>query len=306
MLALSVANSVSEEVGAGLSGGLGVVALESTLVAHGLPWPDNLETALAMEAAVREVGGVPATTALFDGRPRVGLARSELEALARRPEAFPKAGVRDLPLLAAQGKGAATTVGSTLFLAHQAGIEVVATGGIGGVHREAAETADVSSDLLELSKTPVVVVCSGAKSILDLPRTMEVLETLSVPVVGYGVDEFPAFYSRQSGIFLDHRVDEPDQAAAVYHASRQLRLSSGLLVANPPPLECSVEFKEMEGWISDSLRHAKRAGISGKAVTPFLLERIRELSGGRSLKVNQALAVSNARLAARIAAALSS
>ncbi len=298
--------SVSEEIRVGLSRGQAVVALESTLVAHGLPWPSNLETALAMEAAVRDEGGVPGTIALIEGGLRVGLTGAELETLARHPETFQKAGVRDLPVFVSRGGSAATTVGSTVFLAHRAGIKVMATGGIGGVHRDAPETGDVSSDLLELAKTPVVVVCSGAKSILDLPRTMEVLETLSVPVVGYGVDEFPAFYCRESGIRLDHRIDEPGQAVSIYRAARRLRLPAGLLVANPPPADFCFDFQEMEGWVSESLEQALHAGISGKAVTPFLLDRIRELSGGRSLKVNQALAVSNARLAATIAAALAS
>ncbi len=296
---------ISEAVVAALRRSGPVVALESTLVAHGLPWPQNLETARAMEEAVRGEGAEPASIAVLDGLIRVGLDDRGLETLARRPEGFQKAGVRDLPSLMASRQNAATTVASTIFLARHAGIEVMATGGIGGVHRDVLETGDISQDLLELARTPVAVVCSGFKSILDLPRTMEALETLGVPVVGFRTDRLPAFYSRDSGIGLERRVETPAEAAAVHRASRRLGLPSGLLVANPIPVESALSFDEVERMIERAMVEARRAGIAGKAVTPFLLERLHQFSGGRTLRANQALAIDNARVAAGIAVAVS-
>lgn len=292
--------SPSDEVAAALQENRPVVALESTLIAHGLPWPANLETAQAMEEAVRRQGAVPATTAVVDGEVRIGL-EAELLERAARGEGFEKAGVRDLPAAVASGGSAATTVGSTLFVAHRAGVAVMATGGIGGVHRGAAQSGDVSADVLELSRTPVAVVCSGVKAILDLPQTVELLETFSIPVIGYGTDELPAFYSSRSGIRLERRVDNPDQAAELILACRRLSLPAGALIANPPPAESALDWTELEGMIERAAGDAERARLSGKEVTPFLLARIRELSGGRSLIANQALAVENARLAGRIA-----
>jgi pseudouridine-5'-phosphate glycosidase len=295
---------VSDEVRAALEGGRPVVALESSLIAQGLPVPHNLETALAAEAAVREAGAVPATTAVEDGRLVVGADRSLLERLADPARAPAKAASRDLgPLLAAGGL-ASTTVSATMRAAHLAGIAVFATGGIGGVHRGAGESFDVSSDIDELAATPVAVISSGAKSILDLPATLELLESRRVPVIGYGVDELPGFYSVSSGLRLPHRVDSPEGAAAAIAAHRSIPGAGGILLVQPPPVELAIETAEVEAWINDALRHADEDGIAGGAVTPFLLGALARASGGRTLRVNIGLIVANARLAGRIASAL--
>lgn len=293
---------LSPEVAQALGSGRPVVALESTLIAHGLPWPINLETARLAEAAVRAEGAVPATIAVWQGRPRAGLSFAELESLARDKNVA-KASRRDLAAMIAQGRTAATTVAATMFLAHRAGIRILATGGIGGVHRGAVETLDISADIVELARTPVCVVCSGAKAILDIPRTLEVLETQGVPVVGYGTAEFPGFYLRTSGICLDTHVASPAQAATLLQAHWQLG-GAGLVLAQPPPADVALDPEEFEAALQSAEQEAKAQGIRGKELTPFLLARVAELTQGRSVTANQALVVANARLAAQVAGAL--
>ena len=295
---------VSDEVRAALAEGRAVVALESSLIAQGLPVPHNLETALAAEAAVRDAGAVPATTALESGRLVVGASRELLEKLADPDRAIAKAGSRDIGPLLAAGALASTTVSATMRAAHLAGIAVFATGGIGGVHRGATSSFDVSSDIDELAATPVAVVSSGAKSILDLPATMELLETRRVPVVGYGVDELPAFYSVSSGIRLAHRVDTPAAAAAAIAMHRSIPGAGGLLLVQPPPADVALDADEVDGWIAEALADAAARGIRGGAVTPHLLGHLARASGGRTLRVNIALIVNNARTAGRIASVL--
>jgi pseudouridine-5'-phosphate glycosidase len=295
---------MTEEVASALGAGRAVVALESTIVTHGMPYPRSLETALGVEEVVRAHGAVPATIAVVDGRPRVGLEPDELEKLAAG-EGVTKASRRDLAALAAKGRSAGTTVAATMFLAHSAGIRIFATGGIGGVHRGAETTFDISADLDELARTPVAVVSAGAKSILDLRRTLEVLETRGVPVIGVGTNEFPAFFSRSSGLPVDHRVDGPEELALVVAAHLALGLPSGILVANPVPEADALDGDEIDDTISEAVRDAERAGIGRRDLTPYLLGRIVELSGGRSLTANIALVRNNAQLAARTAVALS-
>jgi len=295
---------IADEVRAALEGGRAVVALESSLIAQGLPAPHNLETALAAEAAVRESGAVPATTALEAGRLVVGADRPTLERLADPQRRVAKAGSRDLGPLLARGALASTTVSATIRIAHMAGIPVIATGGIGGVHRGAAGSFDVSSDIDELAATPVAVVCSGAKSILDLPATLEMLETRRVPVVGFGVDEMPAFYSIGSGLRLSHRVDSAQAAAAAIRAHRALPGAGGIVIAQPAPTELALDATEVEGWIADGLVDAEADGIRGADVTPHLLGFVARASGGRALRANIGLIVNNARTAGAIASAL--
>jgi len=291
------------KVKAALAEGRPVVALESTLITHGLAYPTNLEVARAMEGTVREEGAVPATIAILGGKITVGLADDELEYLGRRPrQAVRKCSRRDLPIAVGRGEDAATTVAGTMVVAHKAGIEVFATGGIGGVHR--GHPFDVSADLIELGRTPVTVVCSGAKSILDLPLTLEVLETQGVPVVGYGTDTLPAFYSRSSGLPVDVRVEGAEDVAAIVRARRALGLAHATLVTVPVPIEEALPREEAEAAIEEAIRQADAAGIAGKAVTPFVLARVAELTAGRSQRANVALLVNNARVAARIACAL--
>ncbi len=295
---------LSDEVRAALDAGRPVVALESSLIAQGLPVPHNLETALAAEAAVREAGSVPATTALDDGRLVVGADRDLLERLADPERVVAKAGSRDLgPLLAARSL-ASTTVSATMRLAHLAGIAMFATGGIGGVHRGAGASFDVSSDIDELAATPVAVVSSGAKSILDLPATLEMLETRRVPVIGYGADELPAFYSLSSGLPVPHRVDGPGEAAVAIRAHLSLPGAGGLLLVQPPPADLALDAAEVDSWIEAGLREAAATGVRGGAVTPHLLGYLARASGGRTLAVNIGLIVNNARTAGAIAAAL--
>ena len=291
------------EVASALDAGRAVVALESTIVTHGMPYPRNLETALGVEDVVRAHGAVPATVAVVDGRPRVGLEPGELEKLAAG-EGVAKASRRDLAALVAAGRSAGTTVAATMFLAHRAGIRIFATGGIGGVHRGAETTFDISADLDELARTPVAVVSAGAKSILDLPRTLEVLETRGVPVIGVGTDEFPAFFSRSSGLPVDHRVESAQELAAVIAAHHALRLPSGILVANPVPEADALDGDEIDAAIDEAVRDAERAGIGRRELTPYLLGRVVDLSGGRSLTANVALVRNNAALAADTAVAL--
>jgi pseudouridine-5'-phosphate glycosidase len=296
---------LAPEVQQALAAGQAVVALESTIVAHGMPFPQNLETARAVEAVVRSHGAVPATIAVLDGAVRVGLSDAELEALARAGGAALKLSRRDLGYAVSQRRLGATTVAATLLCAHWAGIRVFVTGGIGGVHRGAAQSMDVSADLLELARTPVAVVCAGAKSILDLPLTLEVLETQGVPVLALGQEEFPSFYSRGSGLKADFRLDTPAEVAGFLDAHWRLGLSAGVVVANPVPVEHEIPSAEVERWIAQALAEATQQGIAGKASTPFMLKRIAELSGGRSLATNIALVKHNAAFGARLACSLS-
>lgn len=295
---------LAPEVAQGLSRGGAVVALESTLVAQGLPWPENLETARAAEGAIRAAGAVPATIAVIGGRVKVGLDGAELEDLARSG-AFLKAGRRDLAGAVAQGRDAATTVAATLWVARGAGIGVMATGGLGGVHRDAAASFDISNDLDELARADgVLVVCSGVKSILDVPATLEALETRGVAVVGYQTGELPAFTSTSSGLALETRVESPGEAAGLVGAHRGLGLPGAIVLAQVVPEAFALDRGELEGALAVALAEARERGVAGKALTPFLLGRLREATGGRSLRANRALIVANAGLAGAVAAAL--
>ncbi|MGF1611504.1 MAG: pseudouridine-5'-phosphate glycosidase [Kiloniellales bacterium] len=299
---MTLAFVLSDEVAEALAAGQAVVALESTVIAQGLPSPHNLDAARRMDAAVRAAGAVPAMIAVIEGRPTAGLDSAQIERLAAG--GFVKASRRDLAGLVAGGVNGATTVAATMALAHQAGIEVFATGGIGGVHRGADTSFDISADLTELARTPVAVVAAGAKAVLDLPRTLEVLETLGVPVIGYRIDELPAFYTAESGLAIEGRVESAQEAARLTRAHWELGLRSGLLIANPPPADLALPAGLLEGWIAAALAEAAAAGVTGKVVTPFLLARLAALSEGRTLALNVALLESNARLAGAIAAAL--
>lgn len=292
---------IRSEVERALGVGAPVVALESTVICHGLPYPENLETALAVEEAVREEGAVPATIAVLRGQVTVGLDGPQLQYLSQA-QGVRKCSRRDLPVAIGLGLDGATTVAGTMIVAHQAGIPVFATGGIGGVHR--GHPFDVSADLEELARTEVVVVCSGAKAILDLPLTLERLETLGVPVIGYGTDEFPAFYSRSSGLPVDVRADGPREVASIARARRVMGTGGALLVTVPVPLEDEWPAEEAEEAIAAATRQADESDIRGKALTPFLLARITELTSGRSQRANVSLLINNARVAARIARAL--
>ena len=294
---------LADEVAAALAAGRPVVALESTIISHGMPHPQNLATARAVEQVVRDHGAVPATIALVAGRLRAGLDDAALERLSSG-EDVAKASRKDLAALAVRGRTAGTTVAATMHAAHLAGIGVFATGGIGGVHRGAEHTFDVSADLLELARTPVTVVCAGAKSILDLPRTLEVLETHGVPVIGFGTDEFPAFFSASSGLRVHHRVDSAAELARVVAAHRGFGMPGGIVVANPIPAAAELAAAEIHARIGEALADADAAGVVGKDVTPYLLARINQLTGGRSLAANIALIRNNAALAAELAVRL--
>jgi pseudouridine-5'-phosphate glycosidase len=298
--------TIAPEVAAALAAGRPVVALESSLIAQGLPPPHNLETALAAERAVREAGALPATTAVAGGRVVLGADRGLLERLADPGAEAAKAASRDLAPLLADGRLAATTVSATLRIASAAGIGLVATGGIGGVHRGAAASFDVSGDIDELAASPVAVVCSGAKSILDLPATLELLETRRVPVIGYGTDQLPAFYVASSRLALSHRVDDPDAAAQVLATHRSIPGSGGLLFVQPPPAGMELDADEVEAWIGRALADAETTGVRGGSVTPQLLAHVARSSRGRALRTNVALIVNNAATAAEIAVALTS
>ena len=291
----------STEVADAIAQGAPVLALESTIVAHGLPWPDNLDIGRALEQAARDAGAIPATIAVFDGIARIGLSDAPLERLAREASAFVKAGAADLAVIIARGGNAATTVSATATLAARAGIRVFATGGIGGVHRD--DVMDVSSDLTTLARTPIAVVSAGAKSILDLPRTLEVLETLGVLVLGYGTDEFPAFYTRRSGLRLEHRCDTIEDVARIA-AARWALGQGGILVANPIPEVAELPGAQINAAIEQAVAAAARDGISGKALTPHLLSELARATGGASIRANRALALSNVRLGAALAQAL--
>ena len=295
---------VSPEVAAAVAAGKPVVALESTIISHGMPYPQNVETALKVEAIIRENGAVPATIAILGGRLKAGLTPEEIEYLGKQGTAVHKASRRDLAVLCARGEDGATTVTTTMIIAHMAGISVFATGGIGGVHRGAETTMDISADLEELSQTQVMVVCAGAKSILDLGLTLEYLETHGVPVIGYGTEELPAFYTRKSGFAVDYRIDTPEELAAAFKAGLDMGLKGGMLVTNPIPEEYSMDPAVINKAIDEAVAEAKAQGIHGKETTPFLLAKIKDITGGDSLDSNIQLVFNNARLAARTAVEL--
>ena len=293
---------VNPEVAAAIREGKPVVALESTIISHGMPYPQNVETALNVERIVRENGAVPATIAILGGRLKAGLTAEEIEYFGKKGQQIAKASRRDLAVLCARGEDGATTVTTIMIIAHMAGIKIFATGGIGGVHRGAETTMDISADLEELGQTPVMVVCAGAKSILDLGLTLEYLETKGVPVIGYGTEELPAFYTRQSGFGVDYRIDTPAELAAAFKAQHELGLKSGMLVTNPIPEEFSMPKAAIDTAINQAIAEAKEKGIHGKATTPFLLARVAELTGGNSLASNIRLVYNNAKVAAQTAA----
>ena len=295
---------IAPEVAEALAAGKPVVALESTIISHGMPYPQNVETALAVEQIVRDNGAVPATIAVIGGRLKAGLSAEEIEYFGKKGMAIAKASRRDLPVLIAKGEDGACTVTTTMMIAHMAGISVFATGGIGGVHRGAETTMDISADLEELGQTPVMVVCAGAKSILDLGLTRDYLETKGVPVIGYGTEELPAFYTRKSGFGVDYRLDTPEEVAGVFYAQRQMGLKGGMLVANPIPEEYAMDADVINAAINQAIAESREQGIQGKATTPFLLARVKDLTGGNSLESNIQLVFNNARVASRTAAAL--
>jgi len=292
---------LSEEVRTALAEKRPVVALESTIIAHGMPYPQNVETAYLVEKTVREGGAVPATCAILNGKLKAGLSEAEIELLGKEGVGVIKASRRDLPYLVSKGQHGATTVASTMIIAHLAGIRIFATGGIGGVHRGAATTMDISADLQELAQTPVAVVSAGAKSILDLGLTLEYLETQGVPVLGYQTDEFPAFFTRRSGFGVDYRLDSPAEIGRLLTIKWELGLQGGVLIANPVPEQYQIDADVIEKTIAEAVKEAAQQGISGKKLTPFLLSRIENLSGGKSLETNVQLVLNNARLAAAIA-----
>lgn len=290
----------NEEVSDALSSKQPIVALESTIISHGMPYPDNLATASSVEQIVRQEGAVPATIALHQGKIHIGLKPKIMEYFAESKE-ISKASRRDISYVLSCKQSASTTVAATMFCAHLANLPLFVTGGIGGVHQEVSASFDISADLIELSTTPVTVVCSGAKSILDLPKTLEMLETHGVPVVGFATDEFPAFYSRYSGIPLLHRLDSASDVAELMKCQRQLKMSNGIVIANPIPLEAEMSDEEITPFIQQAHEEAKN--INGQAVTPFLLKRIAELTAGRSLEANIELIKNNAYLGAQISIA---
>lgn len=292
---------IAPEVQEALNNGKPVVALESTIISHGMPYPQNVETALAVEKVIRDNGAIPATTAIIGGRLKAGLSESEIEYLGKSGQAVTKVSRRDIPVIVARGMDGASTVATTMIIAAMAGISVFATGGIGGVHRGAQQTFDISADLEELAGTPVTVVCAGAKAILDLPLTLEYLETKGVPVLGFGTEELPAFYTRRSGLSVDYRVDTPEELAKIIKVKRELGLRGGILVTNPIPEEYSMDPEVINRAIDQAIQEAKEQGIHGKETTPFLLARVKDLTGGDSLDSNIQLVFNNARVAARTA-----
>ena len=294
---------IGSEAAAALADRRPVVALESTIITHGMPYPQNLETALMLEETVRHYGAIPATVAIVEGHLKAGLDRATLESLARLSGGVVKASRRDLSAVIARGGTAGTTVAATMFVAALAGIEIFATGGIGGVHRGAEETFDISADLIELSRTKVAVVCAGAKSILDIAKTLEFLESQGVPVIGYRCDEFPAFFARSSGLKLDHRCDGPHDVARMVRLQHEIG-PGGMLIANPIPEAHALDAGAIEKRINEAVSEAKAQGVGQKEVTPFLLRRIVELTDGRSLEANMALVKNNAVVAAQIAVEL--
>jgi pseudouridylate synthase len=295
---------IQPEVAAALAAGHPVVALESTIISHGMPYPQNVETARRVEQVVRDNGAIPATIAIMDGRLKVGLDNDMLEALGRAGHRVTKCSRRDIPFVLAKRTMGATTVASTMIIAAMAKIRVFATGGIGGVHRGAQESFDISADLQELAQTPVAVVCAGAKSILDIGLTLEYLETQGVPVIGYQSEELPAFYTRESGFKVDYRLDSPQEVAEALRIKWDLGLAGGAVVANPIPSEFAMARADIDSAIAQALAEADEQGIKGKASTPFLLARVCELTGGNSLAANIQLVLNNAALGARIAGSL--
>ncbi|MDD3400081.1 MAG: pseudouridine-5'-phosphate glycosidase [Eubacteriales bacterium] len=295
---------LSPEVARALKENKPIVALESTIISHGMPYPQNVETALNCQRICRENGAVPATCAIIGGKLCAGLTDEQIDYLGKEGSKVAKASRRDIPLLIAQGRDGATTVAATMIVASLAGIKVFATGGIGGVHRGATETMDISADLDELAKTPVCVICAGAKSILDLPLTMEYLETKGVPVIGFGTDELPAFFTRKSGVKLQWRVDEPKLIADAINAAHDIGYQGGMLVVNPIPEQYSMDADVINAAIDNAIDEAKRAGIKGKDTTPYLLAKITEITGGSSLEANIALVYNNVKVASSIAAEL--
>lgn len=292
---------IAPEVKEALLNNKPVVALESTIISHGMPYPQNVETALKVEEIIRAQGAVPATIAILNGKLKVGLSKDEVDYLGKMGSKVIKTSRRDIPFIVSKRLDGATTVASTMIIASFAGIKVFATGGIGGVHRGAQETFDISADLQELASTDVAVICAGAKSILDIGLTLEYLETNGVPVVGYQTEELPAFYTRRSGFKVDYRLDKPVEIAEALRAKWDLGLNGGVVVANPIPEEFSMDYDTITGAIEDAVREAEEKGIKGKESTPFLLGRIKEITGGSSLDSNIELVYNNAKLAAQIA-----
>ncbi|MBQ5952985.1 MAG: pseudouridine-5'-phosphate glycosidase [Lachnospiraceae bacterium] len=294
---------IHPEVAEAIRSGRPVVALESTIISHGMPYPQNVETALRVEQVIRDNGAVPATIAVIGGRLKAGLTPEEIEYFGKKGRAIAKASRRDLAMLCARGEDGATTVTTTMIIAHMAGIRIFATGGIGGVHRGAQTTMDISADLEELAHTPVMVICAGAKSILDLGLTLEYLETHGVPVLGYQTKELPAFYTRHSGFGVDYQVDSPQELAQALKTQQDLGFPGGMLVTNPIPEEYSMPKDVIDAAIDQAIRECEEQGIHGKDTTPFLLARVAELTGGDSLASNIQLVLNNAKLAAQTAAA---
>ena len=294
---------INPEVAEALAAGKPVVALESTIISHGMPYPQNVETALNVERIIRQNGAVPATIAIISGRLKAGLSPEEIEYFGKKGQAIAKASRRDLAVLCARGEDGATTVTTTMIIAHLAGIKIFATGGIGGVHRGAETTMDISADLEELGQTPVMVVCAGAKSILDLGLTLEYLDTKGVPVIGFGTKELPAFYTRQSGFQVDYRIDTVQELAAVFKAQNDLGMKGGMLVTNPIPEEYAMPLETINAAINRAIFECNEQGIHGKETTPFLLARVAELTGGNSLASNIRLVYNNAKIAAQTAVA---
>lgn len=301
---MSVEIEVSNCVKEALADGKGVVALESTIISHGMPYPQNLETALALEAEIEKRGAVPATIGILQGKPVVGLSKEGIHHLAQEAKTVQKTSRRDIPLVCGLGKNGATTVSSTMFFAEKAGIKVFATGGIGGVHRGASKSFDISADLTELGKTNVAVVCSGVKSILDIGLTLEYLETLGVPVLGYKTEKMPAFYTRESSHYCDSKVESVDDLADIIAAKWTLGVEGGLVIANPVPEEFSYPAGEIEDIIKSAILELERFNVTGKDITPFLLGKIKDVTGGRSLEANIELVKDNARLAADLSLSL--
>lgn len=296
---------VAPEVKKAIEEGKPVVALESTIISHGMPYPKNVETALNVEKVIRDNGAVPATIAIIGGRLKAGLSKEEIEYLGKTGQKVTKVSRRDLPVIVSKKMDGATTVATTMIIAAMAGIKVFATGGIGGVHRGAETTMDISADLEELAQTPVLVVCAGAKAILDLGLTLEYLETKGVPVIGYGTEELPAFYTRKSGFKVDYRLDTPAEVAAAFVAKKELGMAGGMLLTNPIPEQYAMDDKVINAAIDQAIKESVEQGIKGKATTPFLLARVVELTGGESLESNIQLVYNNATVAAKTAVEIS-
>ncbi len=294
---------IASEIQEALKNGKAIVALESTIISHGMPYPQNVETALKVEAIVRKHGAIPATIAIINGQLCVGLDRSEIEKIGKAGNSVTKASRRDLPFIIASKKNGATTVAATMIIAHMAGIKIFATGGIGGVHRGAEKTMDISADLQELAQTDVTVVCAGAKSILDLGLTLEYLETYGVPVIGFQTEEFPAFYSRKSGLSLNYTAQSPEEITQILKAKEILNYKGGCVIANPIPENFEMEYTAINQATEQALEEAAAQNIQGKEITPFLLDRIKQITSGKSLEANIKLVCNNAELAAKIAVA---